>query len=175
MFEPSNLLLEYLNAQPRDMFDVVGALIGYINADPHFETEDFVKAINYVLKNGVTESELFAPFDDKLEVKEDPATWDEDYYSYAIVRLKKNFCKKRIAHVKAIADKLYPKAKTAETEKKPAQQVAAPSVRHTSQTPKKAQSRPSPAPKKTSPGCATMMLSVILCAIAVTLLACIIM
>lgn len=37
MFTPSNMLLSYLNAQPRDRFDIIGALIGYINADPKFE------------------------------------------------------------------------------------------------------------------------------------------
>lgn len=108
MFSPSNMLQKYLNAQPRDMYDIVGALMGYINADPSFKTNDFEKAIQYVLDYGVSENELFEAFDSEYRFEEDPAKWDEDYYSYAQVYLKKNFCKKRISHVKAVAKKLYP-------------------------------------------------------------------
>ena len=41
MFTPSKMLQNYLSAQPRDMFDIVGALMGYINADPQFKSNDF--------------------------------------------------------------------------------------------------------------------------------------
>ena len=108
MFTPSKMLQNYLNTQPRDMFDIVGALMGYINADPQFKTNDFEQAIQYVLNNGVSESELFATFDDSVDFESNPAKWDEEYYSFARVYLKDNFCKKRIEHVKAVAKKLYP-------------------------------------------------------------------
>lgn len=103
MFTPSNMLLNYLNAQPRDMFDIVGALMGYINADPMFKTNDFEQAIQYVLNHGVSKEELFAQFDSNIEFEENTSKWNEEYYSYARVYLKDNFCEKRIAHVKAIA------------------------------------------------------------------------
>ena len=62
MFEPSKLLQKYLNATPRDMYDIVGALIGYLNADPWFETNDFEEAISYVLSRGVSENDLYSNF-----------------------------------------------------------------------------------------------------------------
>ena len=108
MFTPSNMLLKYVNAEKRDIYDIVGALMGYINADPQFRTNDFDDAVNYVITQGVSENELFAPFDAELEFEEDSTKWDDDYYSYARVYLKDNFCRKRISHVKDIARKLYP-------------------------------------------------------------------
>lgn len=108
MFSPSNMLQKYLSAQPRDIYDIVGALMGYINADPSFKTNDFERAIQYVIEQGVSESDLFEAFNPEFRFEEDSTKWDEDYYSYAQVYLKKNFCKKRIAHVKAVAKKLYP-------------------------------------------------------------------
>lgn len=112
MFTPSKMLQNYMNVQPRDMFDIVGALMGYINADPQFKANDFEQAIQYVLNNGVSESELFAAFDDSIDFEADSSKWNEEYYSFARVYLKDNFCKKRIDHVKAVAKKLYPSVST---------------------------------------------------------------
>lgn len=108
MFTASNMLQKYLMAQPRDMYDIVGALMGYINADPYFRTDDFDEAIKYVLSHGVTEAELFQKFDSGIDFQEDETKWNEDYYSYARVYLKDNFCKERIQHVKRVARKLHP-------------------------------------------------------------------
>lgn len=108
MFRPSNMLQNYLNTEPRDMFDIVGALMGYVNSDPSFKTNDFEEAIQYVLNHGVSKKELFAPFDPSIDFEEDYNKWDEEYYSFARVYLKDNFCEKRITHVKAVAKWLYP-------------------------------------------------------------------
>lgn len=112
MFTPSNMLLKYLNAQPRDIYDIVGALMGYINADPYFKTNDFDMAIQYVITHGVSEDELYSSFDPSLDYDENMEAWNDEYYSYARVFLKDNFCKKRIAHVKAVAQKLHPVVKS---------------------------------------------------------------
>lgn len=112
MFTPSNMLLNSLNAQPRDIFDIIGSLMGYINADPQFKTNDFEQAVRYVLNQGVAKEELFVPFDGEIYFEENPAKWNEEYYSYARVYLKDNFCEKRISHVKAVARKLYPAGAT---------------------------------------------------------------
>jgi len=112
MFTPSNMLLKYLNAEPKDMYDIVGALMGYINADPTFKTNDFKAAVDYVLNHGVTREQLFTAFDSELDFEEDSSKWNEEYYSYARVYLKENFCIKRINHVEAIARKLYPVTQT---------------------------------------------------------------
>ena len=107
MFSPSDMLLKYLNAEPRDIYDILGALEGYLNADPKFYTNDFRDAVQYVLSHGVSRSELFQEFDPGMELEEDENRWDYDYYSLARVYLKDNFCEKRIHHVRAVAKKLY--------------------------------------------------------------------
>lgn len=107
MFTPSNMLRRYLNAQPRDMYDIVGALMGYIDADPAFRTSDFDEAVKYVLNHGVSEKELYAEFDPDRGFEEDESKWDKEYYSYARVYLTDNFCRKRIDHVKKVAGKVY--------------------------------------------------------------------
>ena len=107
MFEPSIFLKKTIDAQPHDMYDIRAALIGYINADPKFKTNEFDKAVDYVLKHGVNSSELFQTFNFEYGFIEDQSKWDPDYYALATVYLQKNFCKKRIDHIKAIAKKLY--------------------------------------------------------------------
>jgi hypothetical protein len=108
MFTPSNMLLKYLNKQPRNTEDVVSALIGYLDTDPNFETDNFDRAVDYVLNHGMTESELFSDFDSSLEFEEDELKWTKDYYSYARIYLKDNFCRKRIEHLKTISHKIHP-------------------------------------------------------------------
>lgn len=107
MFELSNMLKKSLATQPSDMYEITCALMGYINADPKFKTDEFDQAVSYVLKQGVSSEKLYQAFNSEYEFVEDQSKWDSDYYSLAIVYLKKNFCKKRIDHVKAIAKKLY--------------------------------------------------------------------
>lgn len=113
MFTPSNMLQKHLNATPQDMYDIIGALMGYINADPAFKTDDFDQAVKYVLDHGVSREELFAEFDPDLDYEEDSTKWDEEYYSFARVYLKDNFSEKRIKHVKDVARKLNPGTVTA--------------------------------------------------------------
>ena len=102
-FMPSNMLSRCLAAAPIDRYDVVGALMGYINADPYFRTDDFREAINYALSHGISKEELFdETLNDELEIDENKAAWTEDYYSLARVYLKKNFCADRIRHIEAV-------------------------------------------------------------------------
>lgn len=119
MFKPSKLLLKYMSEDPRDIYDIIGALIGYINADPEFKTHDFDDAIQYVLNNGVSRKELFSEFNPDVEFEPDSSKWDEDYYSIARVYLKDNFSERRINHVKSIAHKLYPNVVKELEENKP--------------------------------------------------------
>ncbi len=171
MFTPGKMLQNHINAQPRDMFDIIGALMGYINADPQFKTSEFDQAVQYVLAHGVTEKELFAEFDDNIELEEDAAKWDEEYYSFARVYLKDNFCKKRIEHVKAVAGKLYPKVAVPKTapqqERRPSQ--AAPQTGGTQSTGKKTQSQQFKTSKNslTSTTLIIMLLIIVLLAVVV--------
>ena len=107
LFRPSKFLDEVLKAEPRDIYDIVGALIGYIDADPLFRTKDFDEALEYVFTHGIGKSELFEEFDPDLDFVADKTAWNEEYYSLARVYLKDNFCEKRINHVKEIAHALY--------------------------------------------------------------------
>lgn len=107
MFTPSNMLVKYLNASPKDIYDIIGALIGYINADPGFKTNDFDEAVRYVLDHDITREQLFSPFDASKPLVSDKAKWDEEYYSFARVYLKNNFCPERIQHIKAVGKYVY--------------------------------------------------------------------
>lgn len=161
MFTPSKMLLQYLNTQPRDMYDIIGALMGYINADPTFKTNDFDLAIKFVLDQGVSKDELFAEFDSDIEYEEDSSKWNEEYYSYARVYLKDNFCKKRINHVKAVAKKLYPNVIPSPV-KTPAKTVSSSTIQpnRTDILPKKAQSQQHPVGKKSLPTVAKVAIAV---------------
>jgi len=169
MFEPTELLKEYMREQPRNMRHIIGALIGYLNADPHFETDDLKSAISYVLNNGVKKEELFSELDTSVELSSDEDSWDDDYYYLAIVRLQSNFCKERLAHVRAVASKLYPKKAAPAKKSEPKAQETV------TKEQKKEKGRPEPAQSKgrTAPGCATMILSLAVCAAAAALIVCI--
>ncbi len=104
-FTPNSVLQRAL--QIGDMYEIAGALIGYIDGDPQFWTGDFDRALDYVLSNGVSESQLFKAFDPSFRFESNPANWVDDYYSYARLYLQKNFCRERLDHVKAVARKKY--------------------------------------------------------------------
>lgn len=72
----------------------------------NLKSNDFEQAIQYVLNHGVSKEELFTQFDDEIEYEENSTKWNEEYYAYARVYLKDNFCEKRIKHVEAIAHQI---------------------------------------------------------------------
>lgn len=147
MFTPSNMLRRYLNAQPRDMYDIVGALMGYIDADPAFRTSDFDEAVKYVLNHGVSEKELYAEFDPGHDFEEDESKWDKKYYSYARVYLTDNFCRKRIDHVKKVAGKVYP-AMPSEIHDAPKPMPAQKQTRQPGPARQRQAGQPAPVPQK---------------------------
>ena len=109
MFKPSNYLQESLNEHPQVRRNIIGALIGYINADQAFETNDFDNAIQYALQHGISRNDLFQPYDtSKNKIDNNRSNWDESYYALTKVRLKANFCQERIDHCKEVAHYLYP-------------------------------------------------------------------
>lgn len=109
MFKPSNFLMKSLNAHPQDRFDIISALIGYINADQAFETDNFNNAVEYALHHGISYNELFQSYDtSENKIEEDRSKWDDSYYALAKVYLKVNFCQERINHCKEVAHYLYP-------------------------------------------------------------------
>ncbi len=109
MFIPSDLLKSYLKEPNRNMHGVRMALMGYINIDRGFTTTKFNDAINYVLSNGISKSELFEDFDEEFEFVENKARWTKDYYTDQLAYLQENFCIKRIEHVEKVGKYLYSK------------------------------------------------------------------
>ncbi len=107
MFEVSKVLKKYLEEKPVNTTNIIGALIGYINSDPKFLTNDFDEALKYVLKSGISESELYQIFEKDSSFIDDEENWNNEYFALALVYLKQNFCKERIAHVKAISKKIH--------------------------------------------------------------------
>ena len=97
-FRPSRLLEDALKGT--DAYYIVGAVIGYINADPYFVTDDFRVALKYTLSKAKVE--IIQEYDDQYEMITDQSKWDEEYYSYQRVYLKENFCYKRIDHVEKV-------------------------------------------------------------------------
>lgn len=111
-FRVTNFLKESIdkyknNPSDKNIFYIHGALIGYINGDPKFKTNDFDDAIKYTISQGIKESDLFENFDSSKEIEDDKSKWDEDYYSHELLYLQENFCKKRINHIKEVAKHLY--------------------------------------------------------------------
>ena len=126
-FIPTNLLQQCLSESPRDQKSIAIALIGYINADCYFKTNNFDEGIRYVLSHGMTEEELFCTHNpDMGEIETDSSKWDMDYYALALVYLIDNFSKERIKHVKAIARKLDPNPMPQTTMQKPQESAQRP-------------------------------------------------
>lgn len=113
MFIPSNYLEKSLeNYRKNKNYEtrraVVASLIGYINADQAFETDDFDSAIQYALQHGISRNDLFQPYDtSKNKIDNNRSNWDESYYALTKVRLKANFCQERIDHCKEVAHFIY--------------------------------------------------------------------
>lgn len=104
-FKPGKLLERTLKDSNRNRKAVIGALLGYINADPYFKTNDFEDALDYVLSHGYTKNELFESFNNKdYPIIADQTKWDKEYYALAMVDLKDNFSIKRIEHVKEVGE-----------------------------------------------------------------------
>ena len=75
----------------------------YIGIDPNF-TKDFIENLNYCLKNGISESELYEnhdnrPMSDKVTI---------DNFAKLCDQLRINFSKERLEKIKEIGRKLYP-------------------------------------------------------------------
>lgn len=109
MFKPSKYLQDSLSEHPQNRRNIVASLIGYINADQAFETDNFDKAVEYALQHGISKSELFQPYNtSENKIEDNHSKWDEAYYALAQVYLKVNFCQERIDHCKEVAHYLYP-------------------------------------------------------------------
>ena len=75
----------------------------YIGIDPNF-TKDFIENLNYCLKNGISESELYENHDGRS--MSDEVT--NDNFAKLCDQLRINFSKERLEKIKEIGRKLYP-------------------------------------------------------------------
>lgn len=118
-FKPGKLLERTLKESNRNRKTVIGALLGYINADPYFKSNDFKDALDYVLSHGYTKNELFESFNNKeYPIIKDKMKWDKEYYALAMVDLKDNFSIERIEHVKEVGTFLGKSTSTAKDKSK---------------------------------------------------------
>lgn len=75
----------------------------YIGVDPNF-TKDFIENLNYCLRNGISESELYENHDGRS--MSDEVT--NDNFAKLCDQLRINFSKERLEKIKEIGRKLYP-------------------------------------------------------------------
>lgn len=75
----------------------------YIGIDPNF-TKDFIENLNYCLRNGISESELYENHDGRS--MSDEVT--NDNFAKLCDQLRINFSKERLEKIKEIGQKLYP-------------------------------------------------------------------
>ena len=75
----------------------------YIGIDPNF-TKDFIENLNYCLKNGISENELYENHDGRS--MSDEVT--NDNFAKLCDQLRINFSKERLEKIKEIGRKLYP-------------------------------------------------------------------
>jgi hypothetical protein len=75
----------------------------YIGIDPNF-TKDFIENLNYCLRNGISESELYENHDNRH--MSDEVT--NDNFAKLCDQLRINFSKERLEKIKEIGRKLYP-------------------------------------------------------------------
>lgn len=98
MYQPNDYLKKAV--QSGDIRKVRGALVGIIQADPSFRTEELSNAIRYCKNNEMDPFEQLE--DSELPINEDKSSWDIKYFSLAETYLHSNFTEKRLNHVKEV-------------------------------------------------------------------------
>lgn len=83
------------------------ALVGIINGDPSFFTDDFKKSIDFVLKQGITEV-----FEDNMnpdypKISRDKSLYTKDYMAECTTYLQMNFCMERCNLIEAVGREAY--------------------------------------------------------------------
>jgi hypothetical protein len=75
--------------------------------DPGFGKGVFEERLKRCLAAGISDSELFVPFEGSA-VNKDPDAWTKDYYAGQRTEFRYNFSLERLEHLKKVGRKLYP-------------------------------------------------------------------
>jgi hypothetical protein len=75
--------------------------------DQGFSQGVIEEKIRYCETKGVTPSELFVKFDGE-PFNENPSEWTNKYYATQRTKLRANFCRERLEHLKKVGKKLFP-------------------------------------------------------------------
>jgi hypothetical protein len=96
----------------KDIESIRDTLVVFITMDQGFSKGVLDKKIRYCNANGISDDELYAEFDGGT-FKEDPVEWDVSYYAEQRTKLRYNFSKKRLVHLRKVGQKLFPAASSA--------------------------------------------------------------
>ena len=155
---------QYLEASisNRDIKGIRGALKGIIDGDPAFKTGRYDSAVQYIIENGISESEIYEPNDTKY-AQLPPSEWSKDYYYKVLTYLSYNFSRARIEHLRAVgSSKMAGDAVYGGSQKKTP--VSAPDTAHSrgAETPKKAERQQTNGMKYVVIGIVVLALAVLL-------------
>lgn len=98
----------------RDMESIRRALNTWILQDPGFTKGVFDEKLRYCRDRGISETEIFVPFKGEA-LNEDPSTWTDRYFASAKTEFDSNFSRERLAHLRKVGGKLFPRTSTSST------------------------------------------------------------
>lgn len=103
---PQGLVSDKLKQDVREKHvrHIVNDLLIIIHNDRGLYTSEFADSLSYVRAAGLN---VEAPFDGGFF--SDESQWNQDYWAEQMTELRFNFCEERIAHVRDIGRKLWPK------------------------------------------------------------------
>jgi hypothetical protein len=94
--------------EKKDLDAIRRILSTFITADQSFSKGLLDERLRYCVRMGVSEEELFVPFDGG-PLNENPTEWNIDYFAKQRVRFNANFSRERLEHLRQVGKKLFPK------------------------------------------------------------------
>lgn len=101
-YVPNNFLRK--TVEKRDADEVRGALVALILIDSSFSKGIVYQAIKYAEENGI---EVYQEHNSSIELTENAADWNEDYFAKIANQLRRNFSKERLSHLEKVGKKAY--------------------------------------------------------------------
>jgi hypothetical protein len=91
----------------KDTQGVRDTLITFIMQDEGFSKGIFDEKVAYCLHHGISEAELFTAYDGAV-LNTNAGEWTEAYYSSLKTKLRANFSRERLEHLRKVGKKLFP-------------------------------------------------------------------
>jgi hypothetical protein len=90
----------------KDLGRIRQILSGFITADQGFSRAVLEEKVNYCVRMGFSESELFEEFDGE-PLNENSDEWDTAYFTKQRVKFDSNFSRERLEHLKQVGKKVF--------------------------------------------------------------------